>query len=202
MSPTEQLDQKRAVEPACEAEASCEYGFHPPAEVGSHDPEVLRAALIRESIERRRAECSATMQTEVVKLALDLLVREPDIEGFFGGLAKTMVEESESHTCAVWLIDESQQRCELWLAYVKDRLFTPPKGVEPRCTDDGSGKMTFPCESMASHLFEYAPGWAKTVEYQPNDERLPLSIREFACQMDWQSPSPRRCGSATGRSAG
>ena len=46
------------------------------------------------------------MQTEVVKLALDLLVREPDIEGFFGGLAKTMVEESESHTCAVWLIDE------------------------------------------------------------------------------------------------
>ena len=186
MSPAEQLDQKRAVEPACEAEASCEYGFHPPAEVGSHDPEVLRAALIRESIERRRAECSATMQTEVVKLALDLLVREPDIEGFFGGLAKTMVEESESHTCAVWLIDESQQRCELWLAYVKDRLFTPPKGVEPRCTDDGTGR-TFPCESMASHLFEYAPGWSKTVQYQPNDERLPLTIREFACHMDWQA---------------
>ena len=40
------------------------------------------------------------MQTEVVKLALDLLVREPDIEGFFGALTKTMVEESESHTCA------------------------------------------------------------------------------------------------------
>ena len=47
------------------------------------------------------------MQTEVVKLALDLLVREPDIEGFFGALTKTMVEESESHTCAVWLLDES-----------------------------------------------------------------------------------------------
>ena len=46
------------------------------------------------------------MQAEVVKLALDLLVREPDIEGFFGGLTKTMVEESESYTCAVWLLDE------------------------------------------------------------------------------------------------
>ena len=93
MSRTEQLDQD------CDTETTCEYGFHPPAEVGSHDPEVLRAALIRESIERRRAECSAGMQTEVVKLALDLLVREPDIEGFFGGLAKTVVEESESNTC-------------------------------------------------------------------------------------------------------
>src|SRR5688500_13795192 len=115
------------------AETSCEYRFDPPREVASQDPEVLRAALIRESIERRRAECSAHMQTEVVKLALDLLVREPDIEGFFGGLAKTIVEESESHTCAMWLIDESGERCELWVAYVEDRLFTPPKGGEPEC---------------------------------------------------------------------
>ena len=57
------------------------------------DPEVLRAALIRESGERRRAECRANMQAEVVQLALDLLVREPDIEGFFGALSKAMVEE-------------------------------------------------------------------------------------------------------------
>ena len=152
MSPTEQLDQDRV------AETSCEYTFHPPKELASNDPEVLRAALRRESIERRRAECSAGMQTEVVKLALDLLVREPDIEGFFGGLAKTVVEESESNTCAVWLLDESNQQCELWLAYVKDRLFTPPKGAVPKCADDGSGKMAFPCESMATHLFEYATG--------------------------------------------
>ena len=104
MSPTEQLDRDRV------AETSCEYAYHPPKELASHDPEVLRAALRRESIERRRAECSAGMQTEVVKLALDLLVREPDIEGFFGGLAKTVVEESESNTCAVWLLDESNQQ--------------------------------------------------------------------------------------------
>ena len=40
------------------------------------DPESLRAALVHESNERHRAECLARMQTEVVRLALDLLARE------------------------------------------------------------------------------------------------------------------------------
>ena len=71
-----------ASRPACDAE-----GRPYPDEAASADPEILRAALIREWEARRRAECSATMQTEVVKLALDLLVREPDIEGFFACLA-------------------------------------------------------------------------------------------------------------------
>src|SRR5436190_4971796 len=97
----------------------------PPEEAASRDPEVLRSALLRESSERRRAECRADMQNEVVNLALDLLVREPDIEGFFGALAKAMVEESESHTCGVWLIDDDASQCELWMVYVKDRLYTP-----------------------------------------------------------------------------
>src|SRR5687768_11099150 len=96
-------------EPSHSGCAAAEYGRHlPPPEVASSDLDVVRAALLRESTGRRRAECSATMQMEVVTLALDLLVREPDIEGFFGALTKTMVEESESHTCAVWLIDETE----------------------------------------------------------------------------------------------
>jgi hypothetical protein len=74
-----------------------------PDEVNSQDPEILRNALIRESFERKRAECLAHMQADIVQLALDLLVREPDIEGFFGALTKTMVEEGESRVCAVWL---------------------------------------------------------------------------------------------------
>jgi signal transduction histidine kinase len=190
MSPTEQQDPV--------AEASCEYRFRPPREAASNDPEVLRAALMRESIERRRAECSAGMQTEVVKLALDLLVREPDIEGFFGGLARTVVEESESNTCAVWLLNEQDQHCELWLAYVKDRLFTPPKGVEPKCTDE-SGTVAFPCESMAKHLFEYQAGWSQTVEYSSCDARFPEPIRAFASSNDWVSTvaTPLRLGART-----
>lgn len=178
------------------AETSCEYRFDPPREVASQDPEVLRAALIRESIERRRAECGAYMQTEVVKLALDLLVREPDIEGFFGGLAKVMVEESESHTCAVYLLNDNRESCDLWLAYVKDRLFTPAKGQIPKCDRAAAGAPTFPCDDMARHLFEYAPGWEQTVEYQAGDPRLPESIRAFGTYMNWQTSvaTPLRLG--------
>src|SRR5262245_52772303 len=127
------------------AGSGCEGGrFQPPLELTSRDPDVLRAALMRESTERRRAECQAYMQTEVVQLALDLLVREPDIEGFFGALTKTMVEESESHTCAVWLLEDGLQNCELWLAYVKDRLFVPANGVPPAC-EPVDGSRSFPC---------------------------------------------------------
>jgi signal transduction histidine kinase len=158
--------------------SGCERAHRQPAELTSQDPEVLRAALVRESSERRRAECTADMQTAVVKIALDLLVREPDIEGFFGALTKEMVEESESHTCAVWLIDETGRRCDLWMAYVKDHLFNP------RRDDWGAvGKQRFPCDSLGVHLFEYRPGWSETVEYVNDDARLPEEIRAFTQRM-------------------
>ena len=152
-----------------------------PEELASQDPDVLRAALMRESSERRRFECRAHMQAEVVQLALDLLVREPDIERFFGALTKTMVEESESHTCGVWLIDEVARRCDLWMAYVKDRLYTPRTDDWDNCAHPGKPK--FPCGSLAGHLFEYRPGWTGTVEYKSDDERLPEEMRAFAQRM-------------------
>ena len=159
------------------------------------DPEVLRAALMRETGERRRAECLAKMQTEVVQLALDLLVREPDIEGFFGVLTKTMVEEGDSHACAVWLIDDEQQRCELWMAYVVDRLYTRTSGDW-----DALG---FPRESMGSHLFAYTPGWTETVEYSGDDPRLPdAGSRHSTVAPACRRWSSRRWSSAAGRSAG
>jgi Bacterial regulatory proteins, luxR family len=63
-----------------------------PHDLSSSDPEVLRAVGRREFNERQRAECLANMQADVVKLALELLVREPDIKSFFGGLTRNMVE--------------------------------------------------------------------------------------------------------------
>ena len=151
-----------------------------PAELDSNDPEVLRAALMREAMARGRAECKAKMQAHVINHALDLLVREPDVVGFFAALTKTMVEEAESRVCAVWLIDESAHRCDLWMAYVKDRLFTPllpgwkTNAGGERCDDD------FPCEALADHLFTQAAGWTKTIEYTSDDGRLPESLRAFA----------------------
>jgi signal transduction histidine kinase len=135
------------------------------------DPEVLRAALTRETAERRRAECLAKMQTDVVQLALDLLVREPDIEGFFGALTKTMVDEGDSHACAVWLIDEDRQRCDNWMTYVVDQLYT-------RTSGDWDA-LAFPREIMGRHFFTYLPGWTQTIQYTGDDPRLPEPVREF-----------------------
>jgi signal transduction histidine kinase len=153
-----------------------------PPEAESTDVATLRQALIREAQGHRRAELRATMQTEINKLALDLLVREPDTEGFFGALAKTVVEESESHTCAVWLIDQESQAAGLWLAYVKDRLFTPAQGLAPVCPKAGA----FPCEALAAHLYQFREGWTQTVEYAGDDPRLPEAVRAFSSSHEWR----------------
>jgi signal transduction histidine kinase len=152
----------------CEAD---DQKHQPPKEVTSSDPEVLRAALIREAAERRRGECMVKIQTEVVQVALDLLVREPDVEGFFGALTKTMVEEGENHSCGLWLIDEQQQKCNLLMAYLGDRLYTS--------TSSDWDTLEWPRESMGRHLFAHKAGWGQTIEYRSDDPRLPESVREF-----------------------
>jgi signal transduction histidine kinase len=132
---------------------------------------VLRAALAREHDARLRAECLSTMQAEVVQLALDLLVREPDLEGFFAGLTRNMVDETESNSCSVWLIDHDANRCSLWLAYMNDQVYTSRNG--------GLQSLNFPHEALAAHLFAYKPGWTETTEYDAADERLPIALRKF-----------------------
>jgi signal transduction histidine kinase len=135
------------------------------------DAEVLHAALVRENIERRRAECLAKIQTDVVKIAVDLLVREPDIDGFFRALLKTLAEEGESHKVGVWLIDDDRQDCELWMVHLGDKIVTADS-LEWQTT-------SFPRRMMAEHLFGYGPGWHQTIEYQRDDPRLPEALRNF-----------------------
>src|SRR5260221_6816332 len=154
-----------------EAVPSCSVARRKPGpDADERDPDVLRAALTRETAERRRAECLAHMQTEVVQLALDLLVREPDIDGFFGGLTKTMVDEGDSHTCGVWLLDEEHQRAELWMAYVRDRLYT-------RQSAGGCDTQSVPCAGIASQLYFPAPGLDHNVQDRRADTRHPPTGR-------------------------
>src|SRR5215471_5159132 len=165
-----------------------------PSEASSQDPEVLRSALVREWSERRRSECLARMQAEVVQLALEQLVLQPDIEGFFGALTKTMVEEGESHACGVWLINAAHDRCTLWMGYVKDRLYVAPNPDVNACPEG-----TFPAQKMADHLFEYCAGWTKTTEYEIDDARLPDELRAFtlAHQLDGPLVTPLVLGAET-----
>jgi signal transduction histidine kinase len=70
------------------------------------------------------------------------------------------------------------------MAYVKDRLFTPPKCAP---ADGAAGPQTFPCETMGRHLFQYREGWQHTIEYRGDDERLPEMAREFSHKMQWDA---------------
>jgi signal transduction histidine kinase len=145
---------------------------HTPA-VDGRDVDALRAALTRENLERRRAEALAKIQTNVVKFAVDLLVREPDIEGFFRALLKTLAEEGESHKVSVWLIDEDQKGCDVWMAHLDGQVFTVG-------SPDWKTKTTeFPRQTFANHLFSYQPGWNQTIDYSTDDERMPASLRDF-----------------------
>ena len=138
----------------------------PPAPI-----EVLRAELSRERDERRRAECFSKVQTDAVQLALDLLVREPDIEGFFGVFTQTLVDDCESHACSVWLIDDDHRNCDLWMAYIGDRLYTG--------TSADWNTIALPRDSMAAHLYAYRPGWSQSVVYGGEDPRLPEAVHAF-----------------------
>jgi len=163
----------------------------------SASTDVWADALAREINERRRAECMARIQRDAVQLALDLLVREPDISGFFRVFIKTLVEECESHACGVWLLDPSDEvlvargsaasvsggpgdevprlrddpRCNLWMTYVEDRFYT--KGCPEWET------LALPAESMSAHLVAHRPGWSEIVEYDGVDARLPEPVRAF-----------------------
>jgi signal transduction histidine kinase len=137
-----------------------------------------------EFAKRKRAECTAHMQTYTVKLALDLLVREPDLDGFFRGFIRTLIEEGESDACGVFLLDEESQRCDLTMAYVGNRFYTRD---EPDW-----GTLTLPGGDMSAHLLTYAPGWTATIEYEGTDARLPDSVRAFndAAGLRWFGVTP------------
>jgi signal transduction histidine kinase len=120
---------------------------------------------------RKRAECMAHVQTYTVRLALDLLVREPDLKGFFRGFIKLLIDDGESDACGVFILDDEGKHCELKMAYADDRFF---KIGEP-----GWETLNLPARDMSEHLFAYEPGWNETIEYAGDDARLPESVREF-----------------------
>ena len=113
----------------------------------------------------------AHIQSDAVQLALDLLVREPDITGFFRAFIKTLVEESESHACGVWLLDHDGTQCDLWMAYIDGRFVTK----ESHDWD----ALTLPRASVAAHLLAQKQGWTETIEYGGDDSRLPEPVQAF-----------------------
>jgi signal transduction histidine kinase len=118
-----------------------------------------------------RMQCMAQIQSDAAQLALDLVVRESNIGGFFRQFLKALVEETESLACGVWLLDDAGAQSHLWMAFIGDRFYT--------VDGDEWAALTLPRESMAEHLVMHREGWSTLVEYSGNDAQLPAAVREF-----------------------
>jgi signal transduction histidine kinase len=143
----------------------------PPRSPEANRIATLEQALRDEVTERRRAECMGHIQDQAAQLALDLIVKEPDIAGFFAGFTQNLVQETESHACGVWLIDDDRTQCEMWLAHVDGRLYTPGQ--------EGWDDLAIPRDALSRHLLAYTPGWTQTMAYTRCDERLPEAVAAF-----------------------
>ena len=147
-------------------------GSAPIADAAPHSRyEALSRELAREADARRLAECTARIQSDAAQLALDLLVSEPDIAGFFRVFVKTLVEECESEACGVWLLDEESTRCDLWMARLGDQFVTK--------TSPGWSSLAIPREAMGGHLLAHASGWTGAIDYTGTDPRLPEAVQAF-----------------------
>ena len=138
--------------------------------ITTHAADELERQLAAAIDSERRADCMARIQSDAVQLALDLVVRETDINGFFRAFIKTVVEECESRSCGVWLLG-NDGRCEPWMAFVDGRFHT-------REAADWDAT-ALPRQAMAEHLVGYATGWRQTIDYLPDDSRLPEDVRSF-----------------------
>src|SRR4051794_37201112 len=131
----------------------------------------LQAELSALRDDRQRAECMASIQTDGVQLALDLLVTHPDLRGFFRMFIKRLVDDSGAHACGVWLLDEPTNTCDLWMVNI---------GGETLMAEiPGWASLDLPREGMARHLIDCDECRAAIVEYRDDDGRLPEPVRAF-----------------------
>ena len=155
---------------------------------GSVDVQTLRDELQSAHDNRRRAECMATIQTDAVQLALDLLVREPDVDGFFREFMARVVDDTDSHGCGVWLLNDDGSSCELWMAYIRGQHYSAATPEWP--------SIALPRQDMAAHLHAHRPGWTETIDYRGDDPRLPAHVHAFNREHGHRVAHRRAAGAA------
>ncbi len=157
-----------------------------PITTGQDTSDDLRQELAREYALRRRAECTARIHSDAVELALDLLVRERDVSGFFQAFIRTLVEECSGIACGVWLLDDDAANCEPWMAYAGGRIVTASSAEWM--------DLALPRDSMTTHLSNSPALWSDTLEYTGDDERLPAAVRAFNAEagIGWMVVAPLR----------
>jgi signal transduction histidine kinase len=143
-----------------------------PREVSLEDTVArLQAEVWALRSDRQRAECMASIQSDAVQLALDLLVTHPDLRGFFRSFIKRLVDDADARACGVWLLDETTNTCQLWMANI---------GGETLMADSAEwASLDLPREGMARHLEVDPDVRGGVVQYDGDDNRLPPAVREF-----------------------
>lgn len=141
-----------------------------PCETRDAIPELRRALELAQD-ERRRAECMAAIQNDAVQLALDLLVKGKDLEGYFKAFIKSLVDNCDSLACGVWLLDDRSECCDMWMAYIDGRFHD--------ASTEGWEALALPRVAMAHHLQAFRSGWTTTIDYTGDDARLPEPVRAF-----------------------
>lgn len=131
----------------------------------------LTAELAELRGDRQRAECMASIQSDAVQLALDLLVTHPDLRGFFRAFIKRLVDDAESPACGVWLLDEATGAANLWMANIGGETLTPESA--------GWCAIDLPREAMSRHLEVTAEARTAILDYDGDDTRLPEAVRAF-----------------------
>jgi signal transduction histidine kinase len=131
----------------------------------------LKADLAQLRSDRERAECMASIQSDAVQLALDLLITHPDLRGFFRMFIKRLVDDAEAHACGVWLLDDETGTCHLWMANVGGETLT--------AESPGWAALDLPREGMCRQLTACDEGRTAILEYRGDDERLPEAVRAF-----------------------
>jgi signal transduction histidine kinase len=121
--------------------------------------------------DRQRAECMASIQSDAVRLALDLVVTHPDLRGFFRMFIKRLVDDTEAPACGVWLLDEATGTANLWMANIGGQTYTPES--------ENWSSIELPREGMRRHLEETVEGRTAILDYDGNDARLPEAVRVF-----------------------
>jgi len=142
-----------------------------PEPAAAADVEALRAELSSLRDDRMRADCMASIQRDAVQLTLELLVSHPDLRGFFRMFIKRLVEDSGAHACGVWLLNETADDGELWMANIGGETLT---SESPEWAT-----LELPRESMTEHLLSCDECRKGAREYLGDDERLPEPVRAF-----------------------
>ena len=151
----------------------------------------LQSELQQRTDDLQRAQCTATIQSDAVQLALDLLVTQPDLRGFFSAFIKQLVLDSEAHSCGVWLRDEATGAVDMRMANVGGESLTAESA--------GWAQLQLPSESMSRYLEQVDGARAEIQEFVGDDERLPEPVRSFnrGSGVDLLLVAPLRIGQKT-----